>query len=73
MNIITIGQILAAVAIIVLILLQDRSSGVGGLFGGGSGGGEFHQGRRGMEKIMFTATIVAVSSFAVLSLLNLII
>ena len=50
-------QIILAIAIITLILLQERSSGISGLLGGESGGG-YYQARRGMEKIIFIATIV---------------
>ena len=73
MSIITIGQIAAAIAVNVLVLLQDRSSGIGGLFGGGGGGAEFQTKRRGMEKTIFTATIASVIIFLTLSLLNLLI
>ena len=74
MSYIIIGQAISAIVVIVLILLQDRSSGgLGGAFGGGGdGGGEFYQRRRGIEKILFTATIVFASIFALLSILNLI-
>jgi len=73
MSLITIGQVITAVLAIILVLMQDRSSGAGGLFGGGGGGGaEFYQRRRGMEKIIFISTIVTVSIFALLSILNLI-
>jgi preprotein translocase subunit SecG len=54
-------QIILAIAIIALILLQERSSGMSGLFGGGEGG--FYQARRGMEKIIFIATIVLAILF----------
>ncbi len=70
MNIITIAQIIVSVALIVLILLQERSSGISGLFGGSDGG--FYQTRRGLEKTLFVATLVLVAVFAVLSLSNLI-
>lgn len=74
MSYIIIGQAISALIVIVLVLLQDRSSGgLGGAFGGGGdGGGEFYQRRRGIEKILFTATIVSASTFALLSILNLI-
>lgn len=71
MNIITVLQLIAAVAVITLILLQQRSSGAGGLFGGGDGGG-FYQQRRGMERTLFIATIVAVAILTILSVLNFI-
>ncbi len=71
MSWISIAQIVAAVIVIVLILLQERSSGVGGAFGGGDAGG-FYQTRRGVEKIIFIGTIVAIIVFTGLALANLI-
>ena len=59
---ISIIQIILAIAIIVLILLQERSSGVSGLLGGDGGG--TYQTRRGMEKTIFYSTIVLVILFA---------
>ena len=70
MSLLTIIQLVVAVLIIILILMQERSSGVSGLFGGGDAG--FYQTRRGLEKIIFIATLVLVGIFAILSILNLI-
>lgn len=63
-------QIVLAIAIITLILLQERSSGMSGLFGGGEGG--FYQARRGMEKAFFIATIVLVILFIGLAIWQLV-
>lgn len=71
MSYINIAQIILAVVIIVLVLLQERESGLSGLFGGGDMGGVY-QARRGVEKILFIATIVASVVFVVLAVLNLI-
>ncbi len=70
MSYLTVGRIVVSIIVIILILLQERSAGAGGLFGGV--GGEFYQKRRGLEKIIFVATVLAISVFAALSLLNLI-
>ncbi len=70
--IISIFQIIISVILIVLILLQERSSGLSGMFGGG-GEGEFYQKRRGLEKMIFRATVVLVIIFAGLSLANLLV
>lgn len=67
----TIGQIIVSVVIIALILIQERSSGAGGLFGGA--GSEFYQKRRGLERIIFMATVVFLVLFALLSIASLII
>lgn len=69
-DVIAIAQIAVSVIVIGLILLQERSAGAGGLFGGGEGG--FYQTRRGIEKFLFVTTIVFVVAFAGLALLNLI-
>ncbi len=71
MKYLSIAQILIAVVLIVLIMLQERSSGLSGVFGGGES--TFYQTRRGFEKIIFIATSVLVAVFAVLSFINLLI
>ncbi len=67
----SIAQIVISVILIVLILLQERSSGLSGIFGGGES--DFYARRRGMERIIFIATIVLIIIFAILSVLSLII
>ncbi len=66
---ISIIQISLAIIIIALILLQERSSGISGLLGGEGGG--FYQARRGMEKVIFYATIVLTTAFVVLAVYRL--
>lgn len=63
-------QIILSVVIIGLILLQERSSGMSGLLGGSGGG--LYQTRRGFEKIVFYATIVAAVLFIALALYSLV-
>lgn len=70
MDTISIIQIVISVVLIVLILLQERSSGLSGIFGGGGGG--FYQTRRGLEKIVFYATILCAVAFVVTALVNLV-
>jgi len=65
---IAILQIIVSVALIILILIQERSSGLSGVFGGG--GGEVYSQRRGLEKSLFGVTVFLTVVFAVLSLLN---
>ena len=65
----SVAQIIISIVLIVLILLQERSSGLSGVFGGSES--SYYQTRRGLEKIIFTATIVLVIIFAALSLINL--
>ena len=59
-------QIIVSVALIILVLLQERSSGISGLMGGGEGG--YYQTRRGLEKMIFAATIILAVVFAGLAL-----
>ncbi len=63
-------EIIVAVLLIIFILLQERSSGLSGILGGGESGS--YQTRRGLEKIIFYGTIVLAVVFIVLALLNLI-
>lgn len=66
---IAIIQIILSVLIITLILLQERSSGMSGLMGGGGEG--YYQARRGMEKIIFYSTIVLSVVFVALAIYQL--
>lgn len=66
-----IAQIIVSVALIGLVLLQERSAGAGGLFGGGSAGSSY-QTRRGLEKIIYWATIGIAFLFAALSITSLV-
>lgn len=69
-TLIKIAQLVIAAALIVLVLLQERGSGVGDSFGGGGEAG-FYQHRRGLEKAIFIATLVGLVLFAGTSLASL--
>ncbi|MEK9180236.1 MAG: preprotein translocase subunit SecG [Patescibacteria group bacterium] len=69
--IISIAQIVTAVLIVILILLQERSAGISGLLGGGDSGG-FYQTRRGLEKIIFYSTIALIVIFIGLAVYELV-
>lgn len=71
MNILSVVQIAVSILIIILILIQERSSGAGGIFGGGESGG-FYQTRRGLEKVIFIATIAFMIIFAALAVAHII-
>lgn len=62
-------QIIIAVLLIVLILLQQRGTALGSAFGQEGG---FYATRRGIQKKIFWATAVSGALFIVLALLNLI-
>ncbi|MBI2623175.1 MAG: preprotein translocase subunit SecG [Candidatus Liptonbacteria bacterium] len=68
MKLISLIQVLVAVAIVALILLQERSSGFSALMGGE---GSVYQTRRGVEKGAFYATIVLCVAFIGLAVYQL--
>lgn len=61
-------QLVSALLLTGAVLLQQRGTALGGAFGGG---GEFYRTRRGIEKILFQATIVLAALFAVFTLLSI--
>lgn len=61
------AQIAISVLLIVLIAVQQRGTALGGAFGGS---GEFYSSRRGAQKKIFYATIVAAALFIVLGIAN---
>lgn len=66
-QIILTSQIILGIIIIVTILLQVQDAGLG--FWGG--GGETYSTKRGLEKVIFYVTIIAIAGFVLLSLLSL--
>ncbi len=64
-----LAQIIIAILLIVLILLQQRGTALGSAFGQEGG---FYATRRGIQKKILIATIVSGSLFIILALLNLI-
>jgi preprotein translocase subunit SecG len=63
----TIIQIIIAISLIGLILIQSSKGGLGSAWGGG---GEFRT-RRGAEKIIFKSTIVVSILFLIVSIINI--
>ena len=61
-----IVQILVAIALVAVIILQVKGGGLGGIFGQPD---SVYRTRRGVEKTLFRLTIVLVSVFVVLSIL----
>jgi protein translocase SecG subunit len=72
-TIITVAQIVISVLLIVLVLLQERSGGTSGVFGGSGNEGGMYQQRRGLERMMFIATIVCLTLFIATSVALLVI
>lgn len=67
-NFLPFAQIIVAVLLIVLILLQQRGTALGSAFGGEGG---FYSTRRGIQKKIYFATCVLGAAFLLLALLNL--
>lgn len=65
-----IAQIVVSILLIIVILLQNRGAGLGSAFGGTGG---VYLTKRGLEKKLYTATIVLAVIFFGLSLAGLLI
>lgn len=65
-------QIGICVLLVAAILLQQTSAGMGGLQGGDNFSAAFHT-RRGLERLLFIATIILGVLFAATSLVALLI
>ncbi len=61
-NILPWIQIVLSVALIVVIVLQQTGAGLGGAFGGSDSESGCHT-RRGLEKVLFNATIIIAILF----------
>lgn len=61
------AQVILAVILVTLIMMQKSESGLGAAFGGGDSGSSFNQ-KRGMEKVIFQATIVVAILFVISAL-----
>jgi preprotein translocase subunit SecG len=60
-----IAQFILGVLLVLAILLQNRGAGLGGVFGGSGG---VYLAKRGLEKKLFTATVVISILFFAISL-----
>ena len=63
----SLGLIVVSVLLMVVILLQNRGSGLGAAFGGE---GNIYRTKRGAEKILFYATIALAAIFLLLAFFN---
>ena len=63
-------QILLAIALIVLVLVQTKGSGLSGVFGQDT---SVYHTRRGLEKTLFNATIGVSVAFFLISLISVMI
>lgn len=62
---VNVAQILVAILLSVVILLQAKGSGIGSALGGGTSGS--FRTRRGVEKTLFQLTIVIAIVFLIIS------
>lgn len=63
-----IVNMVLAVVIVALILLQGKGAGLGSAWGGG---GELFQTRRGIEKVTLRLTVLFIVIFFIISIVNL--
>ena len=63
-----VAQIVLAIALILVILLQVRGGGLGGIFGQPD---SVYRTKRGMERTLFQLTIALVVLFVILSVVTL--
>lgn len=68
MRLLLILQAIIAILLIASILMQNRGSGLGAVFGGDFGG--YHT-KRGFEKFLFRASVVLGVLFAITALANI--
>ncbi len=66
-----IAQIIVSVALVLGIVLQSKSAGLGGLAGGDTGG--VFRARRGVEKTLFNLTIVLAVIFFGIAIANIVV
>lgn len=69
-KVLNIAQVVLSALLVVSILLQARGTGLGSAFGGE---GNIYRTKRGVEKLLFYATIVLASLFFIVALANVII
>ncbi len=65
--ILDIIQLVSAVLLVVVVLLQNRGTGLGAAFGGE---GNVYRTKRGLEKTLSTATIILAVVFLATALIN---
>jgi preprotein translocase subunit SecG len=70
MSILSILQIVIPFFLIICILVQQKGTALGSVFGGS---GDFYSSRRGAEQKIFYITIILAVLFIAVSILNLVI
>jgi preprotein translocase subunit SecG len=67
-SVIQVSQIASAVLLVISVLLQHRGTGLGGAFGGNDAS---YRSRRGVERVLFRATILFAAIFIVSAIARL--
>lgn len=68
-NLVTIIQVIISILLIATILLQQKGSGLGSAFGGE--GGNLYSTKRGVEKVLFSTTIILAIAFLVIAIIRI--
>ena len=66
---IQIIDIILSIAVVIFVLLQARSAGLGSAFGGSSAGSVFKT-RRGVERLVFNLTIIFIVLWALMAVFS---
>lgn len=66
-----LAQIVISIALVLAIVLQSKSAGLGGLTGGDTGG--VFRARRGVEKTLFNVTIGLAVTFFIIAIANVLV
>lgn len=67
----SIAQIIISIVLVVVILLQVRTGGMGGVFGGTESA--VYKTRRGIERTLFNITVGLSIAFFIITILNVIV
>lgn len=66
LTVLSVVEIIISILLIIAIVMQQRGSGLGTMFGGS--GGESYRSKRGAEAVLFNATVFLISLFIVVGL-----
>lgn len=69
-NFFLISEIVLGIALVILVVLQSKGTGLGSTFGGDMG---FYGTKRGAEKMLFVLTIIVATLFLLTALIGVII
>lgn len=71
-NILPYIQVVLSILLIIGILMQQSDASLGSVFGGGNDAGGIQHTRRGLEKILFTGSVILGGLFILTAFLSLI-